>query len=174
MVCQWYQLNHMQIICTTLQTNNQAHITQHFYRPDALPDAQPTVLKHWRHTKILRKVPYCKCKCVYISTYNSYIILTYPLSFRQTFSRWICASSALTLLVGWQEGHSACKKTQWWDAGMVICLGRDADLHMPSWCHCHSLSLAPVNTDWFYIPGFTFLVPAHPGSPGHSPRAVKW
>jgi len=32
------------------------------------------------------------------------------------------------------------------------------------WCHCHSLSLAPVNPEWFYLPGFTFLVPAHPGS----------
>jgi len=30
--------------------------------------------------------------------------------------------SALTLLVGWQEGHPACKKTEWWGAGMVICL----------------------------------------------------
>jgi len=33
------------------------------------------------------------------------------------------AFSALTLLVGRQEGHPACKKTEWWDAGMVICLG---------------------------------------------------
>ena len=24
----------------------------------------------------------------------------------------------------------------------------------PSRCHCHSLSLAPVNPDWFYLPGF--------------------
>ena len=23
-------------------------------------------------------------------------------------------------LVGWQEGHPACKKTEWWGAGMVI------------------------------------------------------
>jgi len=23
----------------------------------------------------------------------------------------------------------------------------------PSWCHCHSLSLAPVNPDWFYLSG---------------------
>jgi len=38
--------------------------------------------------------------------------------------------SALMLLVGQQEGHPACKKTEWWDAGMVICLGRDADLHV--------------------------------------------
>jgi len=29
-----------------------------------------------------------------------------------------------------------------------------------------SLSLAPVNSDWLYLSGFTFLVPAHPGSPG--------
>jgi len=28
----------------------------------------------------------------------------------------------LTLLVGQQEGHPACKKTEWWGAGMVICL----------------------------------------------------
>jgi len=31
----------------------------------------------------------------------------------------------------------------------------------PSWCHCHSLSLSPVNPDWIYLPGFTFLVPVH-------------
>jgi len=26
----------------------------------------------------------------------------------------------------------ACKKTEWWGAGMVICLERGADLHMAS------------------------------------------
>jgi len=31
--------------------------------------------------------------------------------------------SALTLLVGPQEGHPTCKKTEWWGAGVVICLG---------------------------------------------------
>jgi len=25
---------------------------------------------------------------------------------------------------------------------------------LPSRSHCHSLSLAPVNPDWFYLPGF--------------------
>jgi len=39
------------------------------------------------------------------------------------------AFSALTLLVGQQEGHPACKKLEWWGAGVVICLGRGADLH---------------------------------------------
>jgi len=76
--------------------------------------------------------------------------------------------------VGWVARRaSGLQKTEWWDAGMVICLGRDTDLHMPSWCHSHLLSLALVNPDWFYFPVFTFLVPAHPGSPGHSPGAVK-
>jgi len=34
------------------------------------------------------------------------------------------------LLAGRQEGHPASKKTEWWDAGMVMCLGRGADLHV--------------------------------------------
>jgi len=44
-------------------------------------------------------------------------------------SRHLHAFSALTLLVGRQEGHPACKKL-WLGAGMVICLERGADLHM--------------------------------------------
>jgi len=32
--------------------------------------------------------------------------------------------SVLTSLVGWQEGHPACKKL---GAGVVVCLERDAD-----------------------------------------------
>jgi len=37
------------------------------------------------------------------------------------------AFSALMLLVGQQE---RCKKTEWWGAGVVVCLERGADLHM--------------------------------------------
>ena len=40
------------------------------------------------------------------------------------------AFSALTLLVGQPEVRPACKKTEWWGAGVVVCLERDADLHM--------------------------------------------
>jgi len=39
------------------------------------------------------------------------------------------AFSALTLF-GWQEGHPACKKTEWRGVSVVICLGRGADLCM--------------------------------------------
>jgi len=51
-----------------------------------------------------------------------------------------------------------------------MCLGHGADLYMAELMPSHSLSLAPVNPDWFYFPGFTFLVPAHPGNPGQNPK----
>ena len=44
---QWHQLGYMQV-CTSLQTDNQASTALSFYRPGALPAAQPTALKHWR------------------------------------------------------------------------------------------------------------------------------
>jgi len=76
------------------------------------------------------------------------------------------AFSALTLLVGWQEGHPACKK-QWWGAGMIICLERGADLHLSQ------LMPLPLFVSCFskIQIGFTFLIPADLGSPGK--RAVK-
>jgi len=75
------------------------------------------------------------------------------------------AFSALTLLVGRQEGYLACKKTERWGAGVVICLARGADLHMAQ------LMPLPLTVCCFSkIPiGFTFLVPAHLGSPGQRP-----
>ena len=77
------------------------------------------------------------------------------------------AFSALTLLVGRQEGHPACKKTEWSVAGVVVCLEQGADLHMTQ------LMPLPLTVSCFskIQIGFTFLVPAHPGSPGQ--RAIK-
>ena len=76
------------------------------------------------------------------------------------------AFSALTLLVGQQEGHPACKNR------VVGCwrgylLERGADLHMAQ------LMPLPLTVSCFSKVqiGFTFLVPAHPGGPGQ--RAVK-
>jgi len=72
----------------------------------------------------------------------------------------VCAFSALTLLVGRQEGYPACKKLEWWVAGMVICLERGAILHMAQ------LMPLPLTVTCFskIQIGFTFLVLAHPGS----------
>jgi len=45
---QWHQLDHMQVISTLLQTDNQASTSslKFFYGPDALPATQPTASKH--------------------------------------------------------------------------------------------------------------------------------
>ena len=54
--------------------------------------------------------------------------------------------SALTLLVGWQEGHPACKKLS---GGVLAWLSVWSEVQtciQPSWCHCHSLSLASVKS----------------------------
>ena len=68
----------------------------------------------------------------------------------------------MTLLVGRREGHPARKKTEWWGDGVVICLERDADLHMVQ------LMPLPLTVSCFskIQIGFTFVVPAHPGHPG--------
>ena len=79
----------------------------------------------------------------------------------------VVAFSALMLLVGRQEGHLACKKTEWWGAGVVICMERGAELHMAQ------LMPLPLTVSCFskIQIGFTFLVPAYLGSPRK--RAVK-
>jgi len=75
--------------------------------------------------------------------------------------------SALTLLVGRQEGHPACKKTEWWGAGVVICLERGADLRVAQ------MMPRPLTVSCFskIQIGVTFLVLADMGSPRN--RAVK-
>ena len=97
------------------------------------------------------------CSCVTIGTLYMFLLT----SLNDTFS-------ALTLLIGRQEGHPACKKTEWWGSGMVICLELGADLYTAQ------LMPLPLTVSCFskIQIGFTFLVPAHPGSPGK--RAVKW
>jgi len=74
----------------------------------------------------------------------------------------------LTLLgVGWgQEGHLACKKLS---GGVLAWLSVYADLHNIM----AQLMLLPLTVSCFskIQIGSTFLVPAHPGSPGQ--RAVK-
>jgi len=71
----------------------------------------------------------------------------------------------LTLLVGWQEGHPACKKQS---GGVLVWLSvwsKGADLHTAQLMPLHSVScFSKIQI------GFTFLVPAHPGSPGKKGR----
>ena len=77
------------------------------------------------------------------------------------------------LLVGQQEWHPACKKIEWWDAGMVICLGRGADLHtaqlmpLPLTISCSSKSRL-VLPSRLYLSGTSSS-----DSPGQSPGGPK-
>ena len=71
------------------------------------------------------------------------------------------AFSALTLLVGRQEGHPACKKQS---GGVLVWLSVWSEVQACiwlSWCHCHSLSLASVKSRlvlpfWYRL---TWVVP---------------
>ena len=79
------------------------------------------------------------------------------------------AFSALTLLVGRQEGHPACKKLSGgmlaWLSGMRCRLAYSpADVTVT-----HYLLLQYIQNG-FNLPGFIFLVPAHLGGPGHIPE----
>jgi len=63
------------------------------------------------------------------------------------------AFSALMLLVGWQEGHPACKKQS---GGVLAWLSDWSEVQTriwSSWCHCHSLSLASVKSRLVYLSG---------------------
>ena len=54
--------------------------------------------------------------------------------------------SALTLLVGWQEGRPACKNLS---GGVLAWLSAWSEVQACIWlsgCHCHSLSLASVKS----------------------------
>ena len=79
-----------------------------------------------------------------------------------------CAFSALTLLVGRQEGHPACKKHK--SGGVLVWLSVWSEVQT---CIMAQLMPLPPTVSCFskIQIGFTFLVLAHLGSPGQ--RAVK-
>ena len=56
------------------------------------------------------------------------------------------AFSALTLLVGQQEGHPACKKQSCEVLAWLSVWSKVQTCIRPSWCHCYSLSPASVKS----------------------------
>ena len=212
-----------------------------FYRPDALPAAQPTASKHWRHctwqklklSSSLRtesmvsaywflffgfipsnfsvyfwspqcisyhncstKFPWCWVGYFLVEvrrlsslssspsqSLHEHSITVFAAVYRDAFvtqqgavqmrlhiflCRWLVVS-ALTLLVGWQEGHPACKKLSGEVLAWLSVWNEVQTCIWPSWCHCHSLFT--VSCCGKIQIGFPFLVSAHPGSPGQ--RAVN-
>ena len=90
------------------------------------------------------------CSCARVSVIAIFGTLSFPIAF-----------SALWLLVGRQEGHPACKKLS---GGVLAWLSVWSEVQSciwPSWCHCHSLSLASVKSRlvlpfWYQL---TWVVP---------------
>ena len=68
----------------------------------------------------------------------------------------VCAFSALTLLVGWQEGHPACKKMGWWRWALVgpdgvvpsqkVCVS--ASVHLPLHHKVQKFSFGTGSPGW--------------------------
>ena len=75
------------------------------------------------------------------------------------------AFSALMRLVGWQEGHSACKRQS---GGVLAWLSVWSEVQLMPQLLPRPLTVSCFNKIQI---GFTFLVPAHPVSPRH--RAIK-
>ena len=69
------------------------------------------------------------------------------------------------LLVGWQEGQPACKTLS---SGVLAWLSVWSEVLT----HMAQLMPLPLTVSCKIQTGFTFLVPAHPGSPGQG--AAKW
>ena len=74
-------------------------------------------------------------------------IFTFLVDLFFLISCWIVmAFSALTLLVGRQEGHPACKKLSGEVLAWLSVRNKVQTCIWLSWCHCHSLSLASVKS----------------------------
>ena len=89
-----------------------------------------------------------KVLCSHITTVNTVNTILPKTKFPHFFLTFSVdlAFSALTLLVGWQEGHPACKKLS---GGVLAWLSVWCEVQTciwPSRFHCHSLSLAPVKS----------------------------
>jgi len=136
-----------------------------FYRPDALPAAQPTVSKHWRqlaHIVTFKLYPYMNtAHAASVSTvfnlllfapiFLSYLIYQYSLNVSA-----LNAFSALTLLTGPLKIDS-------WGTRVVICLQwgeNDSHMVQPMPLPSHHL-LLHQNPDWFNLSGGGL-----PGCPG--------
>ena len=118
---QWHQLDHMQTICTLLQTDNHTNTSAlNFYRPDALPDTQPTESKNWRqlwsglHQNHVGA--WTKCILVYLAVdtqHNGAVIkiywLTFPTSAHMGQFMWMTIMVSQQMKIQSLVGNTTCK-----------------------------------------------------------------
>ena len=98
--------------------------------------------------RVLLSYVYVCCKSCHLTPFTV-ILLWVLVFFLASLLDLIYPFSALTLLVGRQEGRPACKKLS---GGLLASLSVWREVQTciwPSWCLCHSLSLAPVKSRLF-------------------------
>jgi len=119
---------------------------------EVLDAVLPVMNRSFASNQVFHVLYYCLIKLVYLLFSSS----IFRLHCSSTYCRmWPFATDG----VMWRGN-----KIKWPVSGEVqICI-------WPSWCHCHSLSLDPVNPDWFYLSGTG--LPGY-GSPEQSPGGHK-
>ena len=111
---------------------------------------------HFTHSKVCAHFVFCQLV---------YLLQLSAAGFLKTFVDLQCLPSVLwRCWLGSRKGIRPVKN-EWLGAGMVICLERDADSYVAQ------LMPLPLTVSCFskIQIGFTFLVPAHLGSPGKGP-----
>jgi len=105
---------------------------------------------------------YRRCKTFYVFLFLSLCISVF------LFLSVFCYKRCLQCFDCWLGGRKGIRpvKTEWWAAGVVICLEQGADMHMAQ------LMPLPLTVSCFskIQIGFTFLVLAYLGSPGKKGR----
>ena len=160
---QWHQLGHMQV-CTLLQTDNHASTSPlSFYRPDALPADWFAGLRSTKLTDMLLPTSGPTAGLLDEDADAAPSDAASETEMRDTdtgdddnsgeemeadtadnaqvglayLTAWSRDSRALTLLVGRQEGHPACKKLSGEVLAWLSVWSKVQTCIRPSLCHCH-------------------------------------
>jgi len=141
------------VFSTTIQASRLTYLIT------KLQSTPPHCLWHFRH-KIEPLPTPCPCIAIIISKEEQLVWAEVA----GTLKSWCTAFSALTLLVGRQEGRLACKK--WGDGGGGYWLVR-MEWRPARWSVCLPLLIFPRTLKF----RSSLLAPARPGGPGK--RAVK-
>jgi len=120
---QRHQLDHMQIICTLLTTDNHTITSPlSFYRPDALLATQPTASKYWRQNWTLQLYRWSLPMTHFCTTATTHLMAICP-----GLPGWAGTRKVKTNL-DFTEAKSS--EWQWYQLGhMQICTSLQTDNH---------------------------------------------
>ena len=117
----------------------------------------------------------CLCNCSEDNGLNLWLLCSVCLPCMESYTSgdnlstsWFFHAMPSVLWRCWLGGRKGVRPVKNLCGGVLAWLSVWSEMQTciwPSWCHCHSLSLASVKSRLV----FTFLVPAHPGSPGKRP-----